>query len=111
VRPILITPTHRKDYRNPHIARIWHRAERTLREADHVVFVGYSLPDDDIEVIYLLKRGIIKPSRRVTVVEYDGEDREPEKNPTYMRYRSLFGDVDWRNKGFADYVDGLPPAA
>ena len=27
-RPILITPTYRKDYRNPHLARVWYEAER-----------------------------------------------------------------------------------
>jgi len=108
VRPVMITPTHRKDYRNPHIARIWHQAERTLRDADHVIFVGYSLPDDDVEVIYLLKRGIIKPGRRVTVVEYDQQGRGPEAHPVGARYKSLFGDVEWHNGGFEEYVAGLP---
>jgi len=58
LRPILITPTYRKDYRNPHLARIWYDAERALQRANRVIFVGYSLPDDDVEVIYLLKRGL-----------------------------------------------------
>jgi hypothetical protein len=108
VRPILITPTHRKDYRNPHIARIWHQAERMLREADHVIFVGYSLPDDDVEVIYLLKRGIIKNGRRVTVVEYDEKGRGLKEHPVGARYHSLFGKVEWCNSGFADYISKLP---
>lgn len=81
LRPILITPTHRKDYRNPHVARIWYEAERALQRASRVFFVGYSLPDDDVEVIYLLKRGLgaMNPSpldpSMITVVESDTQNR------------------------------------
>lgn len=108
VRPVLITPTHKKDYRNPHIARIWHQAERMLRDADHVIFVGYSLPEDDVEVIYLLKRGVIKPGRRVTVVEYDKKRRRVDNHPVGARYKSLFGEVEWHNGGFEKYVAAIP---
>lgn len=110
VRPVLITPTHHKDYRNPHIARAWYDAERTLREADRVFFVGYSLPDDDVEVIYLLKRGLshmTDRARDITVVEYDAEQRPLRENPVGMRYRSLFGDeLDWQTGGFGGWLQG-----
>lgn len=56
-RAVMVAPSRAKDYRNPHIQAIWYRAERVLRKADHVYFVGYSLPDDDVEVIDLLRRG------------------------------------------------------
>lgn len=116
VRPVLITPTHSKDYRNPHISQVWYKAERLLREADRVIIVGYSLPDDDIDVIYLLKRGLGKiDSNMITVVEYDEERRNVEENPVGQRYRSLFGDgFDWRTEGFQDWIQkhhdrGLSP--
>jgi len=32
LRPLLIAPTHLKDYRNPHLAQVWYEAERVLRE-------------------------------------------------------------------------------
>src|SRR5262249_52517049 len=51
--PLLIAPTHLKDYRNPHLAQVWYEAESVLREATRVIFIGYSLPDDDVEVVYL----------------------------------------------------------
>src|SRR6185503_3074489 len=56
VDAVLVTPSGRKDYQNPHLARIWYEADRMLRETDRVVIVGYSLPDDDLEVMCLLKR-------------------------------------------------------
>ncbi|MEM9391334.1 MAG: hypothetical protein AAGA02_12720 [Bacteroidota bacterium] len=55
LRPIIITPTHFKDYRNPHVSSVWYNAERALRTAKKIYIIGYSLPEDDIDVIYLLK--------------------------------------------------------
>lgn len=40
VAPVLITPTQAKDYRNPHITRVWYETERALQRADRVVIVG-----------------------------------------------------------------------
>ena len=60
VRPVMITPTRMKDYRNPHISSVWYGAERMLREADKAYIIGYSLPPEDVDVIYLLKRGLVR---------------------------------------------------
>jgi len=108
VRPVLITPTHRKDYRNPHVSQVWYHAEQALRETDHAIFIGYSLPDDDVEVIYLLKRGLTKPGRRISVVEYDCKNRPLKSHPVALRYRSLFGDdIDWHTEGFEKYLKSM----
>ncbi|MFN7919294.1 MAG: hypothetical protein U0Q16_04310 [Bryobacteraceae bacterium] len=104
VRPVLITPTHRKDYRNPHIARVWYRAEQVLREATDVFLIGYSLPADDVEVIYLLKRGLAGSKAKITVVQYDPGKKLTESE-VGQRYRSLFGDrITWWNEGFGTWV-------
>ena len=103
--PLLVAPSHLKDYRNPHLSLVWHEAQRMLRQADKIVFVGYSLPDDDVEVAYLLKRSLlhINDSRKVTVVEYCRENLviPLTDHSVGRRYRALFGDVDW----FAGGVD------
>ncbi len=104
---MLITPTHLKDYRNPHIARIWYEAARALREAQHVIFIGYSMPEDDVEVIYLFKRGLVDV-KRVTVVEHAGTGKGAalDVHPVGRRYRALFGDrVDWWPRGFASWIE------
>ena len=108
VRPVLITPTHLKDYRNPHISRIWYSAARALREAKRVIFIGYSMPDDDIEVVYLFKRGLahLKP-RDITVVEQAGKGNAAlDASPVGRRYRALFGEqIDWWPRGFAPWIE------
>ena len=121
--PLLIAPSHLKDYRNPYVAQVWYEAERVLREADRAVFVGYSLPDDDVEVVYLIKRGLAHlPPGRITVVEYD-RAYDPALPPPFpapsppslvrhavgRRYRALFGDgINWHPEGLDAW---LPQAA
>jgi hypothetical protein len=91
----MITPTRIKDYRNPHISNIWYGAERLLRRADRAIIIGYSLPEDDVDVIYLLKRGLKNtPASQITVVEYDPQNRPLQEHLVGQRYRSVFGDVD-----------------
>jgi len=105
-RPVIITPTHSKDYRNPHISQVWYKSERLLRTADRVFIIGYSLPEDDVDVIYLLKRGLnqLDPNK-ITVVEFDEQNRKIDEHPVGLRYRSLFGDqLDWRTEGFGMWL-------
>lgn len=101
LRPLLIAPTHSKNYRNPHIIQVWYESERVLRGANRVIFIGYSLPDDDIEVIYLLKRGLAQLSAaQITVIEYDEFRKGLSENAVGRRYRTVFGDgIDWHPEG------------
>jgi len=104
---VMITPTRVKDYRNPHIQSVWYQAECLMRRADHACFIGYSLPNDDLEVIDLLRRGLEHlPANAVTVIEYDHEEeRQLGDHPVGRRYRSLFGEgINWYTKGFSDWV-------
>jgi hypothetical protein len=100
LRPLLIAPTQLKNYRNPHLSQIWYEAERMLRECKRAIFIGYSMPDDDLEVVYLFKRGLahLKPSD-LTVVEYDTANPALQTHDVGRRYRALFGDVDWHPEG------------
>lgn len=111
LRPLLIAPTHMKDYRNPHLTQVWYEAERALRGAKRVVFVGYSLPDDDVDVVYLLKRSLSRnPAPHITVVEYDAADpnRAAPQHPAGRRYRALFGDaIEWRACGLDGWLEQL----
>jgi hypothetical protein len=114
LRQLMIAPTHFKDYRNPHLAQVWYEAERVLREADKVIFVGYSLPDDDVEVVYLLKRSLahLTPDK-ITVVEFDRDDPQRKlcDHAVGRRYRTLFGDgLDWHAAGVDAWLDQLPAA-
>lgn len=105
MRPLLIAPTQLKDYRNPHLMQVCYEAERVLRESRRVIFIGYSLPDDDLEVIYLFKRGLahLLP-KQITVVEYDLTNPTLNAHEVGRRYRALFGDVDWHPEGLDSWL-------
>lgn len=105
--PLLITPSNLKSYGNPHISRIWYEAGRALRRADRAIFVGYSLPWDDVEVIYLLRQGLehLAPER-ITVVEYSPTKAPLHEHAAGKRYASLFGpNIDWQPLGFSGWLD------
>lgn len=111
-RPVMITPTHLKDYRNPHIAALWHRAERELQACTRVIFVGYSLPWDDVDVIYLLKRGLLRKQGQaapaITVVEHSPAPVPIEQHDAGGRYRAVFGRrIDWQPIGFQKWVQTM----
>ena len=114
VEPVLITPTQLKDYRNPHVSKVWTLADQALRGATRVIIVGYSLPDDDLDVIYLLKRGLGQLAKvdpqNITVVEKtdDPAMQAMSSNSVGRRYRAIFGpDIDWRTDGFEGLIARL----
>lgn len=112
LRPLLIAPSHLKYYRNPHLSQVWFEAERVLREAKRVIFVGYSLPEDDVEVIYLLKRALARThAPDITVVEFDRENPNIAitEHSAGRRYRTLFGDaIDWHACGLDAWLAIAP---
>jgi len=104
--------------RAPHIRRtieirIFHKSgtRRSASSGRPIVqsSLDYSLPDDDVEVIYLLKRGLahFTDPKKITVVEYC------EENPNIAlsdhsvgrRYRALFGEVDWHAGGLDSWLN------
>ena len=112
LRPLLVAPSHLKDYRNPHLSQVWYEAQRVLRQASRAIFIGYSLPEDDVEVVYLLKRGLahIADPKMITVVEYCSKNPQVPlgDHPVGRRYRALFGDVDWHAGGLDNWLSTAP---
>lgn len=98
LRPMIIPPTLAKNYANSHIRRIWTHAERALRRATSLYFVGYSLPIDDIAVITVLKQNtqhIDRGKIHVIVPDKDAIDR----------YKSVFGpDINVKALTFESWI-------
>ncbi|HVP07572.1 MAG TPA: hypothetical protein VMS71_06985, partial [Candidatus Acidoferrum sp.] len=111
VSAVMISPTHLKDYRNPHISQVWYLAERALRQAERAIIAGYSMPWDDVDVIYLLKRGLGElPAGAITVVEYDPQNRPARQHPVGNNYCKVFGEaIDWHTEGFESFVKSYQP--
>ncbi len=54
--PVLIPPTYMKDISPHFLQSVWESSELLLRRAKRIIFCGYSFPDADIHLKYLLKR-------------------------------------------------------
>lgn len=117
LEPYIITPTYSKVFDMPHIQTTWHNAFVELREADEVVFVGYSLPDADYHLRALLIRAI-RPATRISVVLASSDDPEGPLNSSprvretlpYSRYQRLFGNgVAFDYGGVESFISRLAP--
>jgi hypothetical protein len=107
---LMITPTFLKSYQNRHLLNIWNAALNELARCPEWVFIGYSLPDDDIQIKTLLlkaKRMRVDttgvPPEITVVTEKDNQD-------TKTRYRRIFGDCvefHWLAQGFDKYTANL----
>lgn len=95
LQPEILTPTMNKSINSLTFSSLWHQAEDSLRNAERIVFIGYSLPLADFEFRYLLQR-CISHSAKIEVVLYHTDnpntaidsrviDTLPEK-----RYRNIF---------------------
>lgn len=121
---LIITPTYMKELNNLHIQNIWHNAYIELTEADEVVFIGYSFPEADFEMRYLLKRAIgndtsikvilhetdnpayYRKKIEKSLIEPDMIDHLVEKiNLPEKRYNSFFGKsvVEYNYNGIENY--------
>jgi len=113
--PILIPPTFFKVMSNSQLVRVWDLAEHALTECDNIIFCGYSLPDADIHIKYLLKRGCLnrtkKPPRIIIVNNYRINKKEkPDhiKAEEKSRYQRLFSaNVDYTNYSFEEFSSNL----
>ena len=113
--PLIITPTMLKTYRNIQLRQIWRQAENKISRAGKVVFVGYSIPDADVQLRCMFKRALytnrirsqVQGSSRCTI-HVVGKERQPndaQHNPTYERYLQLFGEVKYEAIGFRAYIE------
>ncbi|RDY25882.1 hypothetical protein CHL78_015950 [Romboutsia weinsteinii] len=106
-RPIIIPPTFFKNISNVFISTVWMETERALREADALIFCGYSFPDADIHIKYMIKR--VQTSRKkapLKVMVFNNYQNKPEtsQKKEESRYKRFLGsDVIFTNNSFQDF--------
>lgn len=105
--PLLVTPTYLKEYRNHHLANVWAAALTSLAGANEWIFVGYSLPSDDIHIKTLLlkARRMRDEANSPTAVTVVTDSRDEALS---MRYGRLFRNATIFEHGFRAYLDGEP---
>lgn len=106
--PMIIPPSFYKNMNNPFLSLIWNKAEQDLRKVQKIIFCGYSFPDADIHIKYLLKR--IQTNRKTpinfTVINNHPTKIEEERELERKRYFRFLGTkVDYTDKSFEYFVN------
>lgn len=99
---LIVTPTYYKIYDNTFLKETWRRAEKAISSADEVIFIGYSMPDADIEIKCMLLRGIGKNMSRHKIKVVNFKDTNVKN-----RYLKLFGDIEYYDCGFEEYLSKM----
>ena len=105
--PLIVPPTFYKDMTNAFLSAIWNRADITLRKVKHIVFCGYSFPDADTHIKYLLKRAQTNRdgSLKVTVINHYRGKKAKEKEDEKARYQRFLGrDVEYTKLSFEKFA-------
>ncbi|HWI64948.1 MAG TPA: hypothetical protein VNT75_24225 [Symbiobacteriaceae bacterium] len=85
---LIISPTWLKSYGGAHLQQLWDLALDRLRQAERIVFIGYSMPAADIAIYHLLRRAMLAGP---------GQRRRPaihvinHSEPAVSRFTHLFG--------------------
>ena len=108
--PIIIPPTFFKVMSNYHLQQTWKKAEGYLRHARRLFFCGYSFPDADVHVKYLLKRAEL--NRRVPldvfVINHHERKTEHESQEEKKRFERFFRDkcrIHYTDSSFQDFCE------
>ena len=117
LEPFIITPTFTKVFDLPHIQTTWHNAFVELREADQVVFIGYSLPDADYHFRTLLRRAIRSKTPVKVILDASAEPpknlltADPKTVYPAQRYRQVFREeqLTFNYKGVEGFAKEFAP--
>lgn len=106
--PLIVPPTFYKDLNNVFLSTIWNRTDIAVQKVKHIVFCGYSFPDADIHIKYLLKRAQTnrEGELRFTVINHYANKRADLTDQEKYRYERFLGkNVDFTLKSFEDFCD------
>ncbi len=106
----IITPTMMKSLNSQLYANLWSSAREALLRADHVFFVGYSLPIADFDFRFILHQSISENARIDVVLHHDDDPSQTDKTKLKnllpeKRYRDLFAKntMDFHYDGFGSF--------
>lgn len=106
--PIIVPPTYFKNMSNVFLSTVWNKSERILRESDVLVFCGYSFPEADMHIKYLLKR--VQTSRKkdnlkIIVVNNHSQKRNSLREKEKNRYERFLGkDIIYTEYSFEEFA-------
>lgn len=106
---LIVPPTYFKNLANAYLGMVWIKAEAALREAQHLIFCGYSFPDADMHIKYLIKRiqnnrGNREHDLSITVINNHHEKTSESKKDEKNRFERFLKKVNYTDVCFEKFA-------
>lgn len=100
LEPQIVSPSFVRQMDDLNLLNVWNQAQNLLREASHWVFVGYSMPEEDVAIRSMFTRALNfkKTKPTITIIQ-----RSDEALP---KYELLFGSdrLQFVTGGFGEFL-------
>lgn len=82
----IVSPSFVRDVQSPNLISVWQRALNWLRQADDWIVIGYSFPDEDLNIRSLFTRALASRETPpyMTVIQFGSNEQ------TRIRYEAFF---------------------
>jgi hypothetical protein len=82
----IVSPSFVRDIRSANLISVWQSALDWLREAEDWIIIGYSFPDEDLNIRSLFARALAsgKNEANITIIQYGADEQ------IRMRYEAFF---------------------
>ncbi|EHP85483.1 hypothetical protein [Methanotorris formicicus] len=106
MEPVIIPPTFYKDMSNPFIQQIYLKCYEVLRNAERIFICGYSFPDADMHLKYLLKRAEIfkGDTPEIYVINHHKDKKSSEDRNRIERFFKNKDKVIYTNLSFQKFA-------
>jgi NAD-dependent SIR2 family protein deacetylase len=109
LQPEIITPTMLKTLNSKLYREIWTSGSSAIEKANKIIFIGYSLPQADFEIRYLLKKHIKRDALiDVVLIAHDKPKSTSNGLCPEDRYKSLFpaNKISFHYEGYKKFFRG-----
>lgn len=101
----IIPPTYNKNLQSEELTRAWQKAYQLLSEAEEIRIIGYSLPETDNNIRYLLKCSILE-SKNLKSLDVLCLDKNGEVKKKYDKFVK-FKYYNFYNCDVKDYLEKI----
>ena len=100
--PFIVPPTWRKNMDGP-LSHVWRSAIDELKNASQIIFIGFSMPETDFYIKFLISLGLKENINLTKVIFVNPIDNVDEQKIIIDRFKKKFGDQVFRLELFKPY--------
>jgi NAD-dependent SIR2 family protein deacetylase len=108
MEPIIVPPTYFKEMQNVYLQQIYQKSDKILRNSKKIYICGYSLPDADLHIKYLLKRAELLNSNppEFFIINNHKNKKEPKlEKKRFLQFFKYKVKVHYTTLSFEDFCN------